>query len=755
MRKRHIFTAALMLSGASAAYAQPQLQEPEPPAGTAEDVEAPAPDEAQEGANRLQIDEIVVTARRRAEAERLQDVPVAVTALSGEMIESRQIIDVQQLADLTPNVQMSEISATPGTANLSIRGMGLTGALPTLESPVGIFVDGVYLGSPQGSIFDLFDLDGIEVLRGPQGTLFGKNVTGGAILLRSRAPSNTWEVRGQASLETGPEYGLGLSVSGPISDTLSFRLTGQYRKDEGFFRNQLNDEPFGIEENVLIRGSLLWRPSDTVSLIVRYEHGESQGQNTPVQNAAFMSRYDFDINVDDAGTFNEQSWDQITGELNVDIGPGTLTNVFGWRKQLTHTFYDSDGTPFRGLYLEFYAPAEQFSNELRYAATIGRLSFTAGLYYFHSDLGLFEQRFLNSIGGGFTPRGYGAQQTADTYAVFAQGDYSITDRLVLTLGARYSHERKNADIGLFDAAADTCDIVARDCVYAFPDQRDSWNSFMPRVGLQYRIHDDFQIYGSWSRAYRAGGYTSRLTSLAQSVGFDQEEVSAFEIGQKADFFDRRLRINTALFYNDFTNLIRTVQAPGPGGVVSDTRNTADATIWGFEGEVQAVLAEGLRLSAFVGYQHGEYDLINFSLRDNPGEVPGTINDTDYDLEIPRLSPWSYGLGASYETDISASVGFRARVNYSYRDGSFGDDANRVRLNNFHSVDAAASVVLDEGRWELTVYGRNLLDEAYAGFGAVLSPAFTGPLPPGADPASNIAYFPGEGRVIGAEVSFRF
>ena len=737
--KRGILVAALLLSGAPAAYAQ----EPTP---------------ATEGANHWRpsgFDDIVVTARKRAEGERLQDVPLAVTALSGDLIEDRQIIDIQQIAELTPNVQMSEIGATAGTANLSIRGMGLTGALPTLESPVGVFVDGVYLASPQGSIFDLFDLDGLEVLRGPQGTLFGKNVTGGAVLIRSRAPSRTWEVRGRAGIETGPEYSAGLSVSGPISETLSFRATGQYRNDRGFFRNDFDGEPYGKEENILFRGSLLWEPTPDVSLTVRFEHGETDARNTPVQNYAFQGRNSFDINVDPAGSFTTQNWEQVTAELNIDIGPGTLTNVFGYRNQLTHTFYDSDGTPFRGLYLEFYAPAKQISNELRYAASIGRLDFTVGAYYFHSSLGLFEARYLNSIGGGFVPRGYGARQKADTYAVFAQGDYKITEDLILTLGARYSHDPKRANIGLFDATMDTCDIVARQCTYAFPDQHDSWNSFTPKVGLQYRLNEDFQVYGSWTRAYRAGGYTSRMTSLAQSVSFDQESVSAFEIGQKADLFNRRLRINTSLFYNDYTDLIRTVQAPGPGGVVSDTRNTADATIWGFEGEMQAAITERFSINAFVGYLHGKYDKILFGLRDEPGEIPGTINDTDYNLKLPRLSPWSYGVGIAYAMPLTDQWDLRSRVNYSYRDAAFGDDANRVRLNSFHSLDAAITAQMDEGRFALTLYGRNILKEAYAGFGAVLSPAFTGPIPAGASAADNIAAFPSEGRVIGVEASFKF
>jgi iron complex outermembrane recepter protein len=741
-----LMTVGLLLSGASMAYAQ------EPPVSAADE---------RDEIGATQNEEIVITARKRAEGERLQDVPLAVTALSGETIEDRQIIDIQQLAELTPNVAMSEIGATPGTANLSIRGMGLTGALPTLESPVGVFVDGVYLGSPQGSIFDIFDLDGIEVLRGPQGTLFGKNVTGGAVLLRSRAPSRTPEIRARAGIETGPEYNVGLSVSGPLSDTVAVRLTGQYRNDRGFFRNQFDGQPYGKDEVALLRGSVLWEPTPDISLILRYEHGEQDARNTPVQNAAFQGRESFDINVDTAGSFTTQNWDQVTAQLDIDAGPGTITNVFGYRDQLTHTFYDSDGTPFRGLYLEFYAPAEQISNELRYAAELGSLNLTAGVYYFHSNLGLYEARYLNSIGGGFVPRGYGARQTQDTYAVFAQGDWNITDQLILTLGGRYSHDRKNADIGLFTAAANTCNIQTRDCVYAFPDQSDSWNSFTPKVGLQYRLTPDFQVYGSWTRAYRAGGYTSRLTSLAQSLSFDQEEVSAFEIGQKADFFGRRLRINTAAFYNDYTNLIRTVQAPGPGGVVSDTRNTADATIWGFEGELSAIVARGLSLNAFVGYQHGEYDLIRFGLRDNPGEVPGTINQTDFNLELPRLSPWTFGVGAAYEAALTEAINMRARVNYAYRDGAWGDDANRVRLNSFNSLDAATSLLFNEDRIELTLYGRNLLNEAYAGFGAVLSTAFTGPLPPGV-PATdalgnptNIAYFPSEGRVIGAELSLRF
>ena len=699
----------------------------------------------------LGLDDIVVTARKKAAAERLQDVPIAAAALSGDLVERKQLANLTQVAKISPNVALDELGANKGQAQFSIRGLGTTSSSPMLESPTGVFIDGVYMGSTQGIIFDLFDLDGIEILRGPQGTLFGKNTTAGAVLIHPRAPSKTFEVRGLASIESGPEYKLGLSMSGPLSDTLSARATLYYDKDAGWFHNDYLNRAAGRSTTFLGRASLRWEPSSDVNATVRYEHGRIRSTDTPVQNWSFVNRYSFDMAYDTAG-YTNNDWDMVSGELNAKIGPGTLTDVIGYREMNLDAYYDADGTIKPGFNVERRVPMKQFSNELRYNVKVGPVDVTTGLYYFRSHIVQVDGRQLSSLNNGFQFRGFGANQIAETYAAFLQGDWSITDKLILTLGGRYSHDPKRADLAVFNASNPPCDVKALTCAYyTYPNQSHSWNSFTPKVGIQYKFSPDAQVYASWTKAYRAGGYNSSLTSAAQQIRFDQESTSAYEVGFKSDMLDRHLRLNGAFFYNKSKNLIRPVQnaVPGTTAVITDTVNTADATIWGFEGEATVVLTPELQLSGYIGYQHGKYDNVRYDLFDLPGEAAGTINATDYALKLVRLAPWSYGATISYNVPIG-DYRLGLRTSYAHRDASFAADNNVAPIRAYNSLDASASIDLMHEKVTLTVYGRNLTNWVYQGYSVGIPSSFTPPT----TTSTTISAWPSEGRVVGVEARFK-
>lgn len=344
-------------------------------------------------------EEVVVTALKKAVSETVQDAPLAVTAYGANQIDALKVRDIKSLSFEMPNVSLEDIGTTRGTANFSIRGLGINSSIPSIDPTVGVFVDGIYLGINSGVVFDIFDLEAIEVLRGPQGLLFGRNVTGGAVLLRTKRPSEELEVSAKVAVETGLNTYLMGSVSGPIvEDAVAAKIAVYYNNDDGWFRNQFNDESFGKAETFVVRPAVLFTPSDELDIVIRFEHGESEGDGPAAQNrgGAFVSfdRDTFGFSIDETGSYDNE-WNQLVAELNWDVafGDGVITNIFGWREYSSMTLGDIDATP---VFL-FHAPAQieqdQISNEIRYAGRFfDRLDITAGFYYFTQDIEYQETR---------------------------------------------------------------------------------------------------------------------------------------------------------------------------------------------------------------------------------------------------------------------------------------------------------------------------------------------------------------------------
>jgi iron complex outermembrane receptor protein len=521
------------------------------------------------------LEEVIVTATKRPDGVNVQDTPIAVTAYSGAQLDALHFRTLESLSYSAPNVQMEDIGTVRGIANFSIRGLGINSSIPSIDPTVGVFVDGMYLGINNGVILDTFDLEGVEVLRGPQGVLFGRNVTGGAVLVRTTAPSNELEASGRAAVESGPNYYAMGRASGPVTDKVGAKVALYYNKDEGYFTNGFDgNDDFGQAETKLARAALSFDLTQALDLIVRYEHGDSQGDGPPFQNhvngrgiGGLFSRDTLDFAVDQTG-FYDSVWDQAVAELNwrVPFGNGVITNIFGWRRFENSAFGDVDATPANLLYFGQSTDQKQWSNELRYAGTFGRVDLTTGLYYFDQDLTYVENRLIlggatNLIGGGF--------QDQQTYAVFSQFDIHLTDQWTLNVGARYSEEKKDARIQTIQRQPQVLPIgfcvYKRGCAGGDFGDSDKWTSFGPRLGAQWKPNDDTMLYGLWARAHRSGGYNMRNTSPTAAPGpFDQETVDTFEVGLKSDLMDGRARLNLALFRNEIGDMQREVNVSDPG-----------------------------------------------------------------------------------------------------------------------------------------------------------------------------------------------
>jgi iron complex outermembrane recepter protein len=734
-------------------------------------------------AQESRLEEVLVTATKQVEAVAVQDVAGAVTAFSGQELQEGYSRSLQSLTVRMPNVQLDGIGTQKATANFTMRGLGTNSSISSIEPTVGTFYDGVYLGMNAGVIYDFADIASVEVLRGPQGLLFGRNVTGGAVVINTRKPTDELESTLRMSTTNRLDSVVAASVSGPLIDgVLSARLTGYYNDDQGWFKNEFDGRDFGKSRTRIVRPALTWKPTDAVELTLRYEHGRYDGQGSATQNRGpglgafegFHDRHSFSINIDEEG-FAHSEWEMAIAELDYDVGPGTLTNIFGWRTYVDDTFEDLDGRPLPILHWLFQTDQEQLSDELRYAAKFDRVQLTTGLYWFTQDIEYLEARMVPTVTSNplvvpTTVGHLGGVQDSRTLAAFASVDMRLTEQLVLNLGARYSEEEKQARVADFGTAAngrDPCPGLGfrrgtspTACTLSFPGPGDrgarTWSDLTPKIGVQYFFDDDVQIYTFATKGFRSGGYNVRNALAGVKPGpFDPEEQKSYELGGKADWLDGRLRTNAAFFYNEITNMQREINVPtaaGGGGVGQSIRNTADATIEGAELEMAAALTPQLLLTGNVGYVDGDY--VPGSLRfDLNGD--NVINGVDEKLRIPRLAKLTWGVGVNYDLPLGPGRRLNARANFNHRDSAAYNDNNRGILNTVDMLDAGATLSLLDERLSVGFFGKNLTNKVMEGNESPFAGAVYSGVVGSTDPLVFGSYRPlMKGRVYGIELSYR-
>lgn len=721
---------------------------------------------------------ITVTARKKADVENVQDVPVSVAAYNEGTLETLKVRTLQDLSFSAPNVALEDIGTSPGIANFSIRGLGINSSIPSLDPAVGVFVDGVYMGVNNGVVFDVFDLESVEVLRGPQGLLFGRNTTGGAVLVNTANPTRDLSIKARASVDGPVDVGRGGNnyivqgaISGPIvEDKLLAKLAAYYRDDTGYFRNLFDGSKQGVSETVVVRGAAEFLPSEAVRFLAKIEYFDSDGDGAVAQNRGLSPRNSFELSLDNDGFYRT---DYILASLRTDVdvgfGDGKITNIFGYRDFSTRTDNDIDALPAAIFNSKTGLEQDQISNELRYNGAFGALDVTTGLFFFNQDVAYDEDRgfpVATQFGGG--------QQDHTVIGVFAQTDWDVTDALVLSFGLRWSHEEKDAAVTYVRGRA-ACSVIEGTCPFTgtnasipgenngFEDE-DSWSNLSPRVAAQYRFTDG-QLYASWTRGFRSGGYNFRITApgpfeaLAAQRGqfaFDEERVDAFEAGAKYKFPDGRGTLNGAVFYTRIDNMQREVNesAGEDVGIVQTILNTADARILGLEVEGQYAVTDSLLLNANLGWIDAQYTDV-FSDISGDGQIDGT----DEALAIPRVPEVTFGIGAVYDLDLGDRGSVVTRVNFQYRDRLAYTDNNLGWVQSANMLDFNIAYNTPIEGLTAALYGRNMLDEVQVG-GDTQTP-FGGPLSNGVQapfdqfPAGGTFSPLNRGRTLGLELSYRY
>lgn len=730
-------------------------------------VPAAAREEQRAGVSSTLLEEVEVTARKRSEPA--QQVPISMVAFGSEQLDGLKIRDLGNLSVKMPNVALDDMGTFRTTANFSIRGLGINSSIPSIDPTVGVFIDGVYQGQNTGIVIDMSDIESIEVLRGPQGTLFGRNVTGGAILINTMRPGEDLEFSARLAVDGNPSSEGGLNsyamaaVGGPLTDSLGARVSFYHNNDDGWFVNRFNGRNFGAMETTIVRPVLSWSPSDNVSFVLRWEHMTADGQGPATQAHtngmgipgffANFERDSFDISIDAEGVTDIEN-DLVTLELNWDVpfGQGTITNISGYKKFRYMSLIDIDGQPvwlFRG---PTFNRQKQYSNELRYSGTFGKAVVTTGIFYFDNDILYHERRELLGIAtGGVAPamtQDGGGDYQVESKAWFGALDYDIAESWTLNAGVRYTSEDKDVKVAsLVRNVNRICNVVEGTCPFDFTDG-DNWSTWSARLGATWRIRDDLRLFTHWSRSQRSGGYNLR-NAAADTVNlgpgpFGEETVDNYELGIKTEV-GGRFRLNAAVFYTEVDDMQREVNLADPVfGIVQVIKNTANARVSGFE--LESVFAPGhsTLLTASVGWIDAQYEEIFFDLTGD-----GQIGEADRNLRLPRAAEWTFSFGLSHDLHIGERGVLTGRANYAYRDDAAFSDNNLGFLLAQRMLDAGIDFRSAGGRWTYSLYGRNLLNSVAHGADFQL-PARLGPVPLGGT-FSPLA----KGRVVGLEVSVKY
>jgi iron complex outermembrane receptor protein len=713
------------------------------------------------------LEEVVVTARKREEP--IQQVPISISAFSGDQIDALKVRDLLDLSVRMPNVALDDVGTLKSTANFSIRGLGINSSIPGIDPTVGVFIDGVYLGQNAGTVIDMFDIETLEVLRGPQGTLFGRNVTGGAVLISTKRPADEFELSLRAAVEGNPNGDGGLnyyvmgSISGPLGDTVAGRLSVYHNEDKGWFKNLYDGSDFGAASTTVFRPVISWTPTDRLELQLRWEHTESDNDGPPAQThtngsgvGGFPVNFDrdsFDFSIDEAGKSNFKL-DFVTFQLDLDIafGNGTITNIFAYRDFYQENTGDIDAQPVWLFHIDTLNSSEQLSNELRYNGIFGKANITTGLYWFDHKISYSSNRNLLGIATGNTAPAVtqdgGGILEVQSLAFFGAVDYLLDDSWSINAGIRYTTEDKDAQIATITKNVNNpCLVHAGTCNFDFIDG-DSWNAWSGKLGFTYEMGADKRMYAHWSRGHRSGGYNIRNTVMdTVNFGpgpFDQETVDSFEVGFKSEPGGRG-RLNAAAFYTVIDDLQREVILADPfAGVVQVIRNTADVDIFGFEVEGTFALGSNTVLHASVGWIHPEYKTVRFDLNGD-----GMVDEKDKALELPRAAKWTYAVGLNHDWIFDGGGALSFRIHYAYRDDAFFTDNNLGYFLSQNILDAGLDFLTPRGRWVYSLYGRNLLGSVNHANDAQL-PDTIGSVATGGTFAPLL-----KGRILGVQAEYNF
>ena len=708
---------------------------------------------AQDNTPTLGIEEIIVTARKKDES--IQDVPMAVTAITEQLRESsvRRIEDIQAFA---PNLF---INRTPGIASgaaITIRGVASLESDKSYEPSIGVVMDGMFLGTSSGVLLDNFDIERIEVLRGPQGTLFGKNTTGG-ILNVIRTPVSLNEFGADLSVTVG-DFGrqdIKAVVQVPIiEDTLGIKLFAASIEHDGHVYNTYLERDAGGDDKKNYGFAMLWEPNENFSLKLHHEIMEDRSEQGVYVNrnivgelTCTVTQIGFEPNngcekdatdgpdtvESDGSNFSDNEYESTIVTANYDTDNFLFTYIYALRDMDEQNMQDFDGSAARGLRMNYFNEWEQTSHEFRVTSQFSeKVQFIAGIYDWEVDYvqnwdvyDLFYQLSRLGVGEwglGDTLTGYGRDeyitglpwgpglasqngqtQSTESIAVFFSADWYITDQWTITAGFRWTEEEKdflggNKGVGYYPADE------PRPPLYSPVPYSGKWDETTPKIGVRYQPNDDLMVYANYSEGFKSGGFFGRQANFNIYAGYEPEYVKNMELGWKSTLQDGRMILNGAIFKSDYDDKQESILIPVDlTNVATVVRNAASMEMTGLELELMYQVTEAWDLMVTYGYLEAEY-------KDYLADLNGDNVITDNSGLIPRNTPENtFGITTSYTTQVGNGE-LKGRVSYRFRDEMNSDSSNNPLgdLDSIENVNATLGYTIDN--YSVTIWGRNLTDE---------------------------------------------
>jgi iron complex outermembrane recepter protein len=712
------------------------------------------------------IEEITITARRRA--ENLQDTPVAVTALSAASLERQQVISTTDLDKIAPNIQFHSYGTLTGNnsaAQVFIRGIGQTDATPAVDPGVGVYIDDVYMGRAVGAAMEFRDIANVQILRGPQGTLFGRNTIGGAVLLTSNEPGT----------DAGNSVRVGLGNDNlreafgafdiPLGGDWSSRLALGFKQRDGYVERVFDGKDLGDEDMRTGQLAVRWKPSESFDATLRGDYTKEDENGSPFvframnEGATFVGAASIAAGCPDildpfpppllvgptadvrcgndaqalghfrnGGTYPASSTLENRGGslvMNWKVGDAlSLKSITSDRSLEWTGTRDADNTPLLILHTNYRSKSDQFSQELQAVVDSERIDGVFGLYYFDEDS--FD-RLLVPLGNPGTS--YDTQRVAmDTTAraAFTEWTFKITEGLSATAGVRYTKEIKGLQATMFNVSPATATEPAAPtalCPFAGPPPTQTGCLFLTTnrferefsattksASVQYRFNEHVMTYVSWSEGFKSGGFNQRYNAAPPGnapISFGAETAESYEVGFKLDPLDT-LRINIAAFTTDYDDIQMTYRL----GVVPLLFNAGVASIDGGEIELEFAPTADFRIDATLGYLDAKFDQIT------PPPPFGPVTPTataTLSSRLPFTPEWQGHFGMSYSFHTGAKWSLTPRIDVSYTDSQFFDAGNSPEIAQDDAVtllNASLAFSSDDDKWRFVLAGTNLSDEDY-------------------------------------------
>jgi iron complex outermembrane recepter protein len=674
------------------------------------------------------IDTIVVTARRREES--IQDVPVAVSAFGAADLREMQARTLDNLQGAVPNANIVQGRGSASSVNVFIRGVGQPDALQTFDPGVGIYVDDVYMSRIQGALFSMFDVERIEVLRGPQGTLYGKNTAGGAIRIITRQPEQ--ELRGDVEISAGNYGRLETKVfaSGGLSENVTASIAGLYADSDGYVKDPDTGREYNDDGNQAVRAKLVAHATDDITLTFGADYTRQRNELTLGNPEAPLTQFDFVLGavvlrpaVD--GNYKFRSRTSFDGGEDQELDHWGLSAVLDW--SLSDAWDLKSITAYRDLETSFYIDIDasefqlgdvlveldqnQLSQELQFHYDAGGdKRGILGLFYMNEDVPSHQEAYADDfLALAGAPLSF--LRTIDddlenrSYAAFAHGTWEFAQDWSLGAGLRYTYEQKD-----YDRTTSTfSDFPALNGTFAFSDS-ESWDAWTPSLTLQKTFHTGFMGYGSASRGFKSGGFNGRANAPGDVSTFDPEYVWTYELGIKTNSVDGRKFGNFVVFHSDYEDFqARVAEVVDPNAPIPNFSfpviNAGELRIRGAEFEGGLLLGEATRLSTQIGYQDAEYrefDDDSFPGGDRSGE------------QVPFSPRWTARVAAAHTLHFSGGDSFTLGGDVSYRGEAWLSVDNRevLKQDSFTLIGVYGTYDTANERWQVRAGVRNLSDRLY-------------------------------------------